>query len=233
MNRHRRVHVPRDYGHLTHLREVMQSEEGRSKHCPQHRAPRSLNVQPVVDYVRSFGGGDDEITRLGVDSVSWRGARSRGRQGKGLFRLRESVSGSLVRWNSGIPARSGVTSWSRGSRTGERDRRQGRLHRCRLCDVPYAGSRRSDRYGGPEPRLRQLVFVSDPQLVDSGRAFAPVRFRSTKPRSLSQIWRSSERSSERKRTRILAILATRAATRLASRQSTAEVTTTMGCTKKL
>jgi hypothetical protein len=32
-------------------------------------------LQAVVDYVRSFGCGDDEIRRLGVDSVSWRGAR--------------------------------------------------------------------------------------------------------------------------------------------------------------
>ena len=31
--------------------------------------------QAVVDYVRSFGVKDDEITRLGVDCVSWRGAR--------------------------------------------------------------------------------------------------------------------------------------------------------------
>jgi hypothetical protein len=29
----------------------------------------------VVDYVRAFGCSDDEIRRLGVDSVSWRGAR--------------------------------------------------------------------------------------------------------------------------------------------------------------
>ena len=32
-------------------------------------------LQAVVDYVRSFGCSDDEIRRLGVDSVSWRGAR--------------------------------------------------------------------------------------------------------------------------------------------------------------
>ena len=32
-------------------------------------------LQAVVDYVRSFGCKDDEIRRLGVDSVSWRGAR--------------------------------------------------------------------------------------------------------------------------------------------------------------
>ena len=31
--------------------------------------------QAVVDYLRSFGCSDDEIRRLGVDSVSWRGAR--------------------------------------------------------------------------------------------------------------------------------------------------------------
>jgi hypothetical protein len=34
-------------------------------------------LQAVVDYVRSFGCRDDEITRLGVDTVSWRGARFR------------------------------------------------------------------------------------------------------------------------------------------------------------
>lgn len=32
-------------------------------------------LQAVVDYVRSFGCKEDEIRRLGVDSVSWRGAR--------------------------------------------------------------------------------------------------------------------------------------------------------------
>lgn len=32
-------------------------------------------LQAVVDYVRMFGCRDDEITRLGVDSVAWRGAR--------------------------------------------------------------------------------------------------------------------------------------------------------------
>jgi hypothetical protein len=32
-------------------------------------------LQAVVDYVRMFGCKDDEIRRLGVDSVSWRGAR--------------------------------------------------------------------------------------------------------------------------------------------------------------
>ena len=32
-------------------------------------------LQAVVDYVRSYGVKEDEITRLGVDSVSWRGAR--------------------------------------------------------------------------------------------------------------------------------------------------------------
>jgi hypothetical protein len=32
-------------------------------------------LQAAVDYVRSLGSTDAEITRLGVDSVSWRGAR--------------------------------------------------------------------------------------------------------------------------------------------------------------
>jgi hypothetical protein len=32
-------------------------------------------LQAVVDYVRSYGVKDDEIRRLGVASVSWRGAR--------------------------------------------------------------------------------------------------------------------------------------------------------------
>ena len=34
-------------------------------------------LQAVVDYMRSLGCRDDEIRRLGVDSVSWRGARFR------------------------------------------------------------------------------------------------------------------------------------------------------------
>jgi hypothetical protein len=34
-------------------------------------------LQAVVDYVRAYGVKDDEIRRLGVDSVSWRGARFR------------------------------------------------------------------------------------------------------------------------------------------------------------
>ena len=32
-------------------------------------------LQAVVDYVRSYSVKDDEITRLGVDCVSWQGAR--------------------------------------------------------------------------------------------------------------------------------------------------------------
>jgi hypothetical protein len=32
-------------------------------------------LQAVVDYVRSYGVKDDEIRRLGVDCVSWRGAQ--------------------------------------------------------------------------------------------------------------------------------------------------------------
>jgi len=32
-------------------------------------------MQAVVDYVRMFGSPDNEIQRVGVDSVSWRGAR--------------------------------------------------------------------------------------------------------------------------------------------------------------
>jgi hypothetical protein len=32
-------------------------------------------LQAVVDYARSLGYKDDEIRRLGVDAVSWRGAR--------------------------------------------------------------------------------------------------------------------------------------------------------------
>lgn len=32
-------------------------------------------LQAAVDYVRTFGCSDQEITRLGVDSVAWRGAR--------------------------------------------------------------------------------------------------------------------------------------------------------------
>jgi hypothetical protein len=33
------------------------------------------SLQAAVDYVRSLGTNDDEIMRLGVDSVAWRGAR--------------------------------------------------------------------------------------------------------------------------------------------------------------
>ena len=33
--------------------------------------------QALVDYVRSLGVKDDEIRRLGVDRVSWRGAQFR------------------------------------------------------------------------------------------------------------------------------------------------------------
>jgi hypothetical protein len=32
-------------------------------------------MQAAVDYVRSFGTSDDEIMRVGVDTVAWRGAR--------------------------------------------------------------------------------------------------------------------------------------------------------------
>ncbi len=32
-------------------------------------------LQAVVDHVRMYGVKDDEIRRLGVDSVSWRGAQ--------------------------------------------------------------------------------------------------------------------------------------------------------------
>jgi hypothetical protein len=32
-------------------------------------------LQAALDYARSFGFADDEIRRVGVDSVSWRGAR--------------------------------------------------------------------------------------------------------------------------------------------------------------
>jgi hypothetical protein len=34
-------------------------------------------LHAVVDYVRSYGVKDDEILRLGTDSVAWRGARFR------------------------------------------------------------------------------------------------------------------------------------------------------------
>ena len=33
--------------------------------------------QAVLDYVRSYGVKDDEVRRLGIDSVSWRGAHFR------------------------------------------------------------------------------------------------------------------------------------------------------------
>ena len=34
-------------------------------------------AQAVVDYVRSFGSSDDEIARVAVDTVVWRGAQFR------------------------------------------------------------------------------------------------------------------------------------------------------------
>lgn len=37
----------------------------------------SSALQAVVDYVRALGVRDDEILRLGVDAVAWRGARFR------------------------------------------------------------------------------------------------------------------------------------------------------------
>jgi hypothetical protein len=35
----------------------------------------SSPLQAAVDYVRSFGSSNDEITILGNDTVAWRGAR--------------------------------------------------------------------------------------------------------------------------------------------------------------
>jgi len=32
-------------------------------------------LQAALDYARSFGCADDEIRRVGVDSIAWRGAR--------------------------------------------------------------------------------------------------------------------------------------------------------------
>ncbi len=32
-------------------------------------------LQAALDYARSFGYAEDEISRVGVDSVAWRGAR--------------------------------------------------------------------------------------------------------------------------------------------------------------
>ena len=32
-------------------------------------------LQAVVDYARAFGASDSEIVRLGIDTVSWRGAK--------------------------------------------------------------------------------------------------------------------------------------------------------------
>ena len=44
---------------------------GRRVVSTQHSVSPS---QAVLDYVRSYGVKDDEIKRLGVDSVSWRSA---------------------------------------------------------------------------------------------------------------------------------------------------------------
>jgi hypothetical protein len=35
----------------------------------------SSPLQAAIDYVRSFGSSNAEITILGIDTVSWRGAR--------------------------------------------------------------------------------------------------------------------------------------------------------------
>ena len=45
---------------------------GRRTVSTQHS---SSALQAAIDYVRSFGCRNDEITILGVDTVSWRGAR--------------------------------------------------------------------------------------------------------------------------------------------------------------
>lgn len=37
----------------------------------------SSALQAAIDYVRSFGCSTDEITRLGIDAVAWRGAQFR------------------------------------------------------------------------------------------------------------------------------------------------------------
>jgi hypothetical protein len=47
---------------------------GRRTVSTQHS---SSALQAAIDYVRSFGSSNDEITILGVDTVSWRGARFR------------------------------------------------------------------------------------------------------------------------------------------------------------
>ncbi|HEU0245590.1 MAG TPA: hypothetical protein VFR38_00725 [Gaiellaceae bacterium] len=53
-----------------------------SKKYEIHSGRRTVSIQysvsalqAAVDYVRTFGCGNDEITVLGVDSVAWRGAR--------------------------------------------------------------------------------------------------------------------------------------------------------------
>ena len=45
---------------------------GRRMVSTQHS---SSALQAAVDYVRTFGCRNDEITILGVDTVAWRGAR--------------------------------------------------------------------------------------------------------------------------------------------------------------
>lgn len=47
---------------------------GRRTVSTQHS---SSPLQAAIDYVRSFGSRNDEITVLGVDTVAWRGARFR------------------------------------------------------------------------------------------------------------------------------------------------------------
>ena len=62
-------------------RRVVSTPGSAPKHLTRLCAPKAqLSVSPlqaVVDHVRSYGVKDDEIRRLGVDQVSWRGAHFR------------------------------------------------------------------------------------------------------------------------------------------------------------
>ena len=59
----------RPFHYMTRKYEI---RSGRRTVSVQHSVSA---MQAVVDYVRMFGCSDSEIRRLGVDSVSWRGAR--------------------------------------------------------------------------------------------------------------------------------------------------------------
>jgi hypothetical protein len=66
----------------------MKTYELRSGDRPIGLRDASTPQQALLDYVRSLGCRDDEILRLGVDAVSWRGA---------VYRAVPAVEGNVGR----------------------------------------------------------------------------------------------------------------------------------------